>query len=92
MSKAIDSDPDLATLQADIAALKRDVGSLIGGLKAGSANGATNADGASEFYRNLATEGERSMKAIGRQVEKQPVVAVLIALGIGYIGGRLLSR
>lgn len=32
------------------------------------------------------------MKVVTDQVEQQPLVALLIALGVGYVGGRLLSR
>lgn len=91
------SNPDLAALQADLAALKRDVGDLMAHLKAtaaASVQGATASleDGASKLLRSITDEGERSMKAIGQKVEDQPVMALLIAFGIGYLGGRVLPR
>ena len=97
MRGSSNGDPDLAAQQDDIAALKRDVASLIEHLKVGATNSVQSAtehldDGASRFCRNVAAEGERSVKAIGQQIEEQPLVALLIALGVGYIGGRLLSR
>ena len=46
--------------------------------------------GARGFAR--AAEGERSVKAIGAWVEKQPVLALLIALGVGYVGARAFLR
>jgi hypothetical protein len=42
--------------------------------------------------RNVVAEDERSAKALRRQIEAQPLAALLIALGVGYIGGRVLSR
>lgn len=97
MSLSGKTDADLAALHDDVIALKRDVTSLLEHLKLGATNGAQTAaeridDGAKKIYRNVAAEGDRAAKAIGRQVEEQPLVALLIALGIGYVGGRLLSR
>jgi ElaB/YqjD/DUF883 family membrane-anchored ribosome-binding protein len=97
MSESNKNDHAPENLHTDIAALKHDVASLIEHLKAGATNGAHSAtarldDSAHKLYQDLAAGGERSAKAIGRQVEQQPLVALLIALGVGYIGGRLLSR
>ena len=97
MSASNNNDPDLAALHDDLAALKRDVAGLIEHLKAGAANGAQNAadhldESARRLYRNVAAEGERSVKALERQIEAQPLVALLIALGVGYVGGRVISR
>ena len=77
--------------------MKRDVSNLLDHLKTGAANGAQSAadqidEGARRLYRHIAAEGERSAKVIGQHVEEQPLVALLIALGVGYISGRLLSR
>jgi len=97
MSDANSRNPDLAALENDIATLKRDVASLIGHLKAGIANGAQGAagqieDGAASLYNMASAEGDRAVKAVIRQVEEQPLLCLLIALGVGYVGGRLLSR
>lgn len=88
---------DLAALQADMTALKRDVASLVQHLANGASKSAQDAasqidDSARRLYRSAAAEGDRSIKAIGAQVEAQPVVALLIAVGLGYLGGRLLTR
>ena len=97
MTAASEEKPDLAAVQEDIAALKRDVANLIEHLKAGASNGAQSAAGqldeaAQRLYRSVAAEGDRSIKAMSRQVEQQPLTALLIALGVGYFAGRLLSR
>jgi hypothetical protein len=97
MSASDKSEPAIAGLQEDIAALKRDVASLLEHLKLGATTGAQSAaghldDGAHRVCRGLAAEGERAAKAVSDQVEAQPLVALLIALGVGYVGGRLLSR
>lgn len=97
MSESKAQSVDLEHLQRDMAALRNDVALLLGHLKTGATNGVEAAvnqidDGAQLLYRTATAEGERAVRAIGRQIEQQPVVALLIVLGIGYIGGRLLSR
>ena len=44
------------------------------------------------LLEKLAAEGERSTKAVGRQIEAQPVISVLVAFGVGFCVSRLLSR
>lgn len=88
---------DLAALQADMSALKRDVASLVQHLATGATKSAQDAaagidEGARRLYRGAAAEGDRSIKALSAQVEAQPLAALLIALGLGYLGGRLLTR
>jgi hypothetical protein len=88
---------DLAALQDDLAALKRDVAVLIEHLKGGAADKAQSVAEqigreARGLCREAGLEGERSAKAVGAWVEKQPVLALLIALGVGYVGARALLR
>ena len=97
MSDQVNGEIDLGRLRDDIAALKRDVTNLMEHLKASATGSAQSAaaqldEGARELYRNVAAEAERSAKAIGRQVEEQPITSLLIAMGVGYISGRLMSR
>jgi len=94
---ALNNEPDLASLQSDLAALKRDMASLIEHLSTGAGKTAHDAagqidDSARKLYRNVAENGDRSLRAIEAQVEAQPLVALLIAIGLGYLGGRLLAR
>jgi ElaB/YqjD/DUF883 family membrane-anchored ribosome-binding protein len=87
----------MAALQADVAALKQDLTSLVTHLKTGATNGAQQAAGqideqAQLAYRKISDQGERSIKAISKQIEDQPLMSLLVMLGIGFIGGRLLAR
>ena len=97
MSASTPPNADLAALQADLAALKRDVGDLMTHLKSGASATVQDAtakleDGASKIMRSISSEGERSMKVVGQKIEEQPLMALLIAFGVGYLGGRVLSR
>lgn len=95
------STPDLDAILNDLASLRRDFATLTDHLKRGAVNGANGVardaaghlgDAADRIYENLAAQGERSMKAIGRQVEEQPIISLLLAFALGFIGSRLLSR
>jgi ElaB/YqjD/DUF883 family membrane-anchored ribosome-binding protein len=97
MNAANHIDQDIPALRDDIAALQRDVGILLGHLKSSATNGAQSAadqvqESTTRAYRHIAAESARSVAAMERQVEDRPLMAVLIAAGVGYIGGRLLSR
>ena len=39
-----------------------------------------------------AAQGQRSAKAIGRQIEEQPVMSLLVAFGVGFVASRMLIR
>lgn len=89
--------PDLAALQADITALKQDVSTLLGHLQKETVNGAKSvADRiekqAEQLYRNVYARGEHQAEVLSHKIEDQPLTAVLIAAGIGFLGGRLLAR
>ena len=97
MTAPNNTDPNLITLRDDLAALKRDVAGLLEHLKVGASNGAQSAaeqvdDATHRLCSSIAASGEQSVKDIGRQVEEHPLLALLLALGVGYVGGRLLSR
>ena len=66
-------------------------------MKGGATNTVQNAAG--EVERRVASlrqqagaEGGRSAKALQLFVQNQPLVALTIAVGIGYVGGRVLGR
>ena len=97
MSASMDSDPDIALFREDLVILKRDVASLIEHIKGGATNNVQIATNQIERHlRSLRQEagaqGERSAQAIRVFTEKQPLVALIIAVGIGYAGARVLRR
>ena len=85
----------------DVALLKRDLAQLMEHMKNGTYDMATESardaverlsNEADQLYRSLAKQGGRSIKAVSRQVEEQPLASLLVAFGIGLISGRLLGR
>jgi len=92
---------DFESIAGDVISLKRDLARLMDRVKNGSydAGKGSTADAverlskdADRVYRALSKHGERSVSAISRRVEEQPLTSVLIAFGVGLISGRLLSR
>ena len=81
MTAASEEKPDLAAVQEDIAALKRDVANLIEHLKAGATNGAQSAAGqldeaAQRLYRSVAAEGGSSVSCLTKIFcVESPVIA-----------------
>jgi ElaB/YqjD/DUF883 family membrane-anchored ribosome-binding protein len=93
--------PSFGTVVDDLGTLKRDIGRLVDQMKTGAVDGASEAaqnllnqlnERASDIYDNLSDQGERSVKAISRQVEERPITSLLVAFGVGMIVSRLLSR
>jgi hypothetical protein len=93
--------PDFQAIISDIAALKRDLAALVGHMKASAMSGPGEAaqhaigqlsEELTRAYEAMAGQGEQSAKAIGRQIEDKPVVSLLLAFGLGLLGGRLLLR
>ena len=97
MNATVKVEPDLVLFREDLDALKRDVANLIEHMKGGATNTVQNA--ANEVQRRVrvlgqraGAEGDRSTKALQLFVQNQPVVALMIAAGIGYAGARVLRR
>jgi ElaB/YqjD/DUF883 family membrane-anchored ribosome-binding protein len=92
---------DLSTIGDDVVLLKRDLSRLMDHLKNGTFDVAKEStqevverlsDETDRLYRSLTKQSGRSVKAISRQVEEQPLASLVVAFGIGLISGRLLSR
>ena len=93
--------PDLDAIAEDLATLRRDLATLMEHMKSGTIDGGNGmardaadrlGDEGKRLYDNLATQGERSLKAIGRLVEEQPLMSLLLAFALGFVGSRWLSR
>lgn len=93
--------PDIDQVKADIVALTRDLAALIDKMKTIAVDGSGEAvresveelgDKARVLYEKAAAQGERSAKAVGQQIEAQPVLSLLVAFAVGFCASRLLSR
>jgi ElaB/YqjD/DUF883 family membrane-anchored ribosome-binding protein len=89
------------TILDELAGLWRDSARLMEQMKTGAIDGASETaqslisqlnERASELYENISDRSERSVEAISRQVEEQPITSLLVAFTVGMIAGRLLSR
>ena len=94
MANETEDKSDIEILKDDVAALKRDLGTLVEHLKGGAAGGATSqlGDEAKQLYARLAAEGARSAEALGKKVEEQPLTSLLISFVVGFVAGRVLAR
>jgi hypothetical protein len=97
MSASMESDTDIALVREDLVILKRDVASLIEHIKGGATNKVQNATNQVERHlrsvrQEAGVQGERSAEAVRVFTEKQPLVALIIAVGIGYVGARVFRR
>jgi ElaB/YqjD/DUF883 family membrane-anchored ribosome-binding protein len=103
LTKAPDAETalDLQAIASDIVSLKRDLAELMRHLNLAAGEKTRTAaqsaveqinDEASRAYENLMAQGRRSVKAIGRQVEEQPLITLLLAFAVGFLGRRMLVR
>ena len=91
---------DLTAIRNDIASLRSDLASLIHGLGKPSTAVLPRArialaelgDQARHVGKSLTEQGGRAAKAVGDQVGQQPLIALLLAFGLGFVGSRILSR
>lgn len=96
-AKARANGADLDAIRNDIDALRKDLARLLEHVKAGAFHNIAGrveemSDDARQLYKQALAEGERGAEALARQVEERPLASLLIAFGLGFIGGRLVLR
>jgi ElaB/YqjD/DUF883 family membrane-anchored ribosome-binding protein len=97
MAEKSKAENDLEKLMEDVQSLKRDLAALAehsrGTLWSGASETANAISAeASRLYDGVTAQSRRSAQAISTQVEEQPLLSILIAFGIGFLGGRVLPR
>ena len=97
MNASNNDSAELASVRDDLAALRTDVGALIAHMRKGASDSVRETadqlgDGAREFSRGVAGGGRQSARAMSAWVEEQPLLAFLIAIGVGFVGARALLR
>ena len=88
---------DLDTIRDDIDALRKDLARLMEHVKSGAMTNLAGqvedmSDEARRLYNRALAEGERGADALARHVEERPLTTLLIAFGLGFIGGRIILR
>ncbi|HXE16259.1 MAG TPA: hypothetical protein VN632_03460 [Stellaceae bacterium] len=91
------AETDLNRLIADVQAMKRDIAALAEHSRGSVLSGASEAADAisaeaQRLYDSALKQGRRQVKALSHEVEEQPLLSILIAFGIGFLGGRILPR
>jgi ElaB/YqjD/DUF883 family membrane-anchored ribosome-binding protein len=74
-----DLDGDLGTIRSDLNTLREDLARITSGLNHG-------------LKVRITDGGERAAKAVTQQITEQPVISLVIAAALGFVGGRLLQR
>jgi ElaB/YqjD/DUF883 family membrane-anchored ribosome-binding protein len=74
-----DLNSDLGAIRRDLNALREDLSHITRGLTNGLADQVTD-------------RGGRAARAVSHQIEEQPVISLIIAAAVGFLGGRLLLR
>ncbi len=88
---------DVDALMADVERLKKDLARAMEHLKSGAVNSASNlaedmTDEALAIYKTMAKKSQVATKALGKQVEEQPITSILIAFTAGFFLSRLTDR
>jgi ElaB/YqjD/DUF883 family membrane-anchored ribosome-binding protein len=95
--KKDNSDIDIDTIVEDIAVLKKDIAKVLEHLKTSTVDNAVDSaasfaehltDEAADLYKDLSKRGQKTAKAIARQVEDQPGTSLLIAFAAGFLVSR----
>jgi ElaB/YqjD/DUF883 family membrane-anchored ribosome-binding protein len=92
---------DLDTLIDDLATLKTDFATIIGQIKSGAVDHASEraelllgqlSDRANELYETVSEQGTQSAEAVSEQVRARPIASLLLAFGLGFIVSRMVLR
>ncbi|MEP9376473.1 hypothetical protein ABLE91_07170 [Aquabacter sp. CN5-332] len=87
------SDPHIAELKADLAAVKADLAQLIDTLSRTARHGVDGAQGEAEAAIGEVTEwAEAQYETLRESIQAQPLTACAIAAGIGVLLGQILLR
>jgi ElaB/YqjD/DUF883 family membrane-anchored ribosome-binding protein len=96
-SKDMENLPEFKAMMADLSALRADVALLAGHVKASTVSAAEAAAGqvsaeATKLMGSVANAGKSSAKAVERQIDAHPLVSLLLAFSLGFIGSRLIAK
>lgn len=94
---ATEGSADFKAMMADLAALRADVAQLAVHAKSSTVNAAESAAAqasaeATRLMGSVTEASKASSKAVERQIELHPVISLMLAFGLGFIGSRLLTK
>ena len=90
MSERKNDEFELDKIKGDITALRKDFGKLLDHLRVGTVKAS---NGQMHRLQDMLNEGgERSVELIAAQIEQRPLTSLLVAFGVGFIGGRFLNH
>ena len=81
---------NLDAIQKDIAALRKDLGNLLGQVKVDttqSVNGELR-----RIRHSLDAKRESAASAVSQYVDERPITSLMIAFAVGFIGSKILPR
>ncbi|MGH7095488.1 MAG: hypothetical protein ACREFB_18390 [Stellaceae bacterium] len=89
---AVSEQPDIATLQADIQALRSDFTKMTADLRGVAGSGISRAQAqAQDSADRVWGEMKRQAQQVGHEIEERPLMSALAAFGTGLILGMLLN-
>ena len=80
---------EVVRLREDLGALKGDIARLVKSMRSDAGE---MGEEAQQLYAKLAKDGERSARAIVRELEERPLTTLFVTFAVGFIGGRFLPR
>lgn len=94
---AVESSSEFKAMMADLAALRADVAQLAGHVKSSTVNAAEVAAGqvsaeATRLMGTVSDVSKSSVKAVERQIDAHPLVSLMLAFSLGFVGSRLLTK
>ena len=89
---AASTEPDLATLQADIQQLRADFAKMTTDMRHVAGNGMAQAkDQAQDSAEKIWGEVRRQVQTVGQEIEERPFASALAAFSTGLFLGMLLN-
>ena len=95
------SGADIEAIIDDLAALKKDVQKAIAHVKKLSLDDALDSardiaddlqDDASDLYKDMQKRGKKSLAAVERKVDDQPIASLLMAFAAGFVISKVFFR
>jgi ElaB/YqjD/DUF883 family membrane-anchored ribosome-binding protein len=84
------SSADIEKIKEDLETLRSDLTEFVKSMRTGATDRVSKE--ASRVYDRLMAEGEHSLDSVSSEVRERPLASLGIALAVGFICGRVLSR